>query len=211
MKGKVKQAHEEQIVPIMGHMSQKSYQLLMPFTTSYGGRFSLAELVKMSGVAKQTASRLLEEMAASGLIDYKVQGRNKLFFFDLSKKSAGLVLGIIESQKSLAFQSRLKEPSLVVGGLLKLCDTVVVFGSYASGSFSRSSDLDVLLAGDRRDADLAGLKERHSIAINEQRATYEELGSMLAAKNPLAIEIMKNHVIFGDVSRMVRIFMEASK
>jgi predicted nucleotidyltransferase len=191
-------------------MSQKSYQLLAAFTASYGGRFSLAELAGIAGIPRQTASRLLEGMAASGIIDYRVQGRNKLSFFDLSKKSTELVLGIIESQKSLAFQSRMKEASIIVNGLLKLCDTVVVFGSYASGSFSRSSDLDVLLAGDRRDADISGLKGRHSVEINEQRATYQELATMLAAKNPLAIEIMKNHVIFGDVSRIVKLFMEAS-
>ena len=50
------------------------------------------------------------------------------------------------------------------------------------------------------------VKQKQIMEINKHYASYNEFTGILKSKNPLSIEIMKNHVLFGDVSKMVDIF-----
>ncbi|MFH0956956.1 MAG: nucleotidyltransferase domain-containing protein, partial [Candidatus Aenigmatarchaeota archaeon] len=142
--------------------------------------------------------------------DYSMQGRNKLFHFDPLKPGTKGVFEILETHKSLEFQARLPSVSSLVSDLAKCSETVVVFGSYASFRHGKDSDLDVVLLGKCDVPVLTRIKKASPIPVNEHRASYAEFAAMLKAGNPLALEVMKNHVVFGNVSSMVGIFLGAS-
>ena len=67
------------------------------------------------------------------MINYKENGKNKLFYFDLKRETTEVVFNIIESNKALDFQLKNKRESIIINELLKYCESIIVFGSYTSG------------------------------------------------------------------------------
>lgn len=190
----------------LSNITQKWLDLLVPFTSDYSLRISASELSKRTKIPQQTVSRYLNKLAKSNLIDYVKEGKNKLFHFDLEKPTTKTILNSIENQKALQFQLKSKETSVIIKELLHYCESLVVFGSYASGSYTKESDLDLVILGKWNKEGIKKIKEKLLREINEQYSSYKEFTELLNSRNPLALEIMKNHILFGDVSKMVDIF-----
>ena len=198
-------------IPKMGNITQKWVSLLLPFTNNYGGRFSGTELSKFSGIPQQTASRLLNDLVNQNVLDFYENGRNKIFYLDHTKNKVKSVFEILENHKTLTFHQKLKEVSLIVEEVAKHSESVIIFGSYSSYKFHKTSDLDVVFLGKQEKGSIDKVRNKQNIEINGYYMSYSEFSKKLKDKNPLAVEIMKNHTIFGDVSKVVDIFLEATE
>jgi predicted nucleotidyltransferase len=99
---------------------------------------------------------------------------------------------------------------MIASELLRHSESAIVFGSYSSYSYGKTSDLDIVLLGNCDKEGIEKTKQKQIIQISEHCISYDEFSKTLKSKNPLAIEILKNHTIFGNVSKVVGIFMEAT-
>ena len=115
-------------------------------------------------------------------------------------------MDVAENQKALRFQLESKEISVIINDILNYCESLIVFGSYASGKFSRTSDLDIVVMGKCDKKNIKKVKQKQVVEVNEHYATYREFAKILDSRNPLSLEIMKKHILFGDVSKVVNIF-----
>jgi len=190
----------------MGNITQKWVNNLQPFAEDYAARLTASLLSKKTGIPQQTASRCLNSLVKSSLINYCIEGRNKLFYFDLKKQSTRNIFAMIENHKSLDFQVRNKKMAVMIDDILDWCDALVVFGSYASYTAHADSDLDVVIFnGDKKRIKEA--IEKQPVEIHAHHILFSEFYSLLKSKNALAIEIMDNHILFGDISKLVDIFL----
>lgn len=196
----------ERIKPELSNITQRWVDLLIPFSGNYSAKLSASELARKSRIPQQTASRLLNKLAGIGLINYIKEGKNKLFYFDLEKQTTKIILNFIENQKALRFQLNDKKISVIINEILGYSESLIVFGSYASEGFNKKSDLDIVVIGKYNKNKIEKIKLKEVVEINEHYVSYEEFGRILKSRNPLAIEIMKSHVLFGDVSKIVDIF-----
>ena len=98
---------------------------------------------------------------------------------------------------------------MVVRDLLNFCSSVIVFGSYASGQNKKNSDLDLAVFGCKDKKKVRQIKENYLIDINEHYINYFEFKGLLRKKQALSLEILGNHVLFGDVSKFVDFFNKA--
>ncbi|MEA2003962.1 MAG: nucleotidyltransferase domain-containing protein [archaeon] len=187
----------------MSDVTQKWVDLLIPFSSSYSAYFSATEISKKTGIPQQTASRGLNELAKNNLINYRTEGRNKQFYLDLKKQSSKNILNIIENHKALKFLIENKEASVIINEITLRCKSLILFGSYAKGTQSKDSDLDIVVIGSKKDID--DIKRRQAIEINEHKISYSELSMLLKKENPLAIEIAGNHIFFGNISELTDI------
>lgn len=190
----------------LSNITQKWLDLLAPFTSNYSLRISASGLSKRTKIPQQTVSRYLNKLAKSNLLDYVKEGKNKLFYFDLEKPTIKTILNSIENQKALQFQLKVKEASVIIEELLHYCESLIVFGSYASGNYTKESDLDLVILGKWNKEKIKKIKEKQLTEVNEHYSSYNEFIELLNSRNPLALEIMKNHILFGDVSKIVDIF-----
>ncbi|MCD6215486.1 MAG: nucleotidyltransferase domain-containing protein [Candidatus Aenigmarchaeota archaeon] len=190
----------------LGNITQKWVTMLLPFSGDYSAKFSASELSRKSKIPQQSVSRYLNQLAKLNLINYTKKGRNKLFYFDLEKQTTKIMLNLIENQKALSFQLKLKEIAVIINEILNFSESLIVFGSYASGSFSKDSDIDIVIIGKHNKKQIKKIKQKQIIEINEHYISYVDFSKLLKSKNSLAIEIMKNHVLFGDISKIVDIF-----
>ena len=115
----------------MSEITQKWVKLLIPFTNNYKIRLTETELAKKSGIPQQSASRYLTKLVKKGLINYQIQGRNKLFYLDFSKKSSKIIINILESVKSIELIQNDKI-KVIINEILDHCETLIVFGSFSS-------------------------------------------------------------------------------
>jgi len=190
----------------LSNITQKWVDILLPFSDDYSLRISASDLAKKTKIPQQTASRYLNKLVELNLINYIKEGKNKLFYFDLERQTTKTMLNLIENKKSLQFQSKEKEIAVIIEELLKNCESLIVFGSYASGNSKKESDLDIVIVGKNKRVEVEKIKQNQVIKINEHYVSYNEFNKILQSRNPLALEIMKNHILFGDVSKLVDIF-----
>lgn len=192
----------------MSNITQKWVKVLIPFTSGYNKKFSESEISGLSMTPQQTASRYLNSLVKKNFISYETQGRNKLFYIDLQGPTACILLQTIENHKCLEFQQKAKEAPIIINELLNYAESIILFGSYSTYKFSKGSDMDIVIAGKAEKEKIKTIKSKFSVTINEHYISYKELAESLKSKNPLAIEIQKSHILFGNVSKIVKIFME---
>lgn len=189
----------------MSNITQKWVDLLKPFSNDYSAKIPTSELARKTKIPQQTASRILKELTKVNMVSYEIEGKNKKYYLDIRKKDTRIILDIIENQKAFEFYHKNKSAAVAINELLDYCDSIIIFGSYASGKFGEGSDLDlVIFEGDK--GKLAKVISKQIIKINEHYTDYEEFEMLLKKRNPLTVEILKNHILMGDVSRIVNIF-----
>lgn len=193
----------------MSNITPNWVTLLLPFTVDYAARLTASDLAKASGVPQQTASRILNQLAAENLLRYERHGRNKLYYFDLQREETLLLLSTVEQHKTLQFLKEGGLETVEMRELAKICDLTILFGSYASGTADEQSDLDVVFLGKVTEKRLQEIKNMSTIEINTHNVTPRYFRKLLKEDHALAHEIRKNHVLFGDVSKMVEIFIQA--
>ncbi|MEK6888042.1 MAG: helix-turn-helix domain-containing protein [Candidatus Aenigmatarchaeota archaeon] len=196
--------------PNLGNITQEWVSLIVPMAGDYSAKMTESELSRMTGIPQQSASRYLGKLATLNLINYERQGRNKVFYLDMKKQTTGLILAIVEAHKSLRFCVKNREISVIIGEIAKYCESLIVFGSYSSGSFSKDSDLDIVVLGKYNKQCIKKIKQKQTIEINEHYSGYNGFRKALELRNTLSVEIMKNHLLFGDISKIVNIFMVAA-
>lgn len=194
----------------MSNITQKWVDILLPFSNNYAARLSASSLARLVNAPQQTVSRYLNELSESNILNYAIEGRNKLFYLELEKQTTRTIFNLVENQKALHFQLEYKAVSVIVNEILKYCESLIVFGSYASNSAKKGSDLDIVILGKYDKAEIKKIKQRQTIEINEHYVAFKEFEEFLSSKNPLAIEVKANHVLFGDAAKIVDIFLERS-
>lgn len=189
----------------LSNITQKWLYLLLPFTTNYGLKISGSELARKTGIPQQTASRILKDLIKKNILEYQLIGKNKQYYLKKEKKKELIIL--LETIKSLELQQSKISPLL--NELKQEFETIIVFGSYANNKATKDSDLDVVIIKKNKQRDektLNKLKETTILKINEHFSTYKELRKLVKKEQALALEIKNNHVIIGNVSRVIEIF-----
>ena len=131
----------------MSNITQKWVEIVKPFTRNYFSKMTATEISKVSGVPQQSVSRILSLLVHLNLIDYSMQGKNKLFYFDFEKGTTHSLFLIVEGSKSIDFSFKYEKEALILNKLSKCCEALILFGSYASGKPKKDSDLDIILVG----------------------------------------------------------------
>lgn len=151
----------------------------------------------LRGVAKQlnashsTVSRALNKLYKENVIDFRKEGRNKIFFIRKNLQAKNYVFNA-ERYKLIRLIKQYPELSIIIDSILKNCEErlVLLFGSYAKGIAKKDSDIDIYIeTGNRKIKDK--VESLHS-KIKAKIGPFD-LNSMLIK------EIMKNHIILRGV------------
>jgi len=134
-----------------------------------------------------TVLRRLNQLLKENIIDFRKEGRNKLFFLKKNISARNCIF-IAERYKMLKLLKAYPKLSIILEEVLKSAKErmVVIFGSYASFSAKESSDIDVYIETIDRNAKykMQELSPKLSVKIGNF-----DLSSLLIK------EIIKNHVI----------------
>lgn len=186
----------------ISNITQKWVDVLTPYLNNYAEIYSESDINNFSDVPQQTISRIFSKLLKIGLLDFKLKGKNKLFFLPENINSK-IIIKLLENHRALDFN--MNNP-LIVEEIIKNSETVIVFGSYASKTEKKDSDIDLIILGKTNKNQITKIKAKSSLEINEHYSSYLEFEKLLKQGNYLSLEVLKNHVIFGNVSKVVDLF-----
>ncbi|MEK6869152.1 MAG: nucleotidyltransferase domain-containing protein, partial [Nanoarchaeota archaeon] len=84
---------------------------------------------------------------------------------------------------------------------LKLDGTIVLFGSYAKRTFRKDSDIDLFCLGkiaDKETEEIRKIGKTYGKTINVKKSMIKNFEGGLRKKDPLIVEIIKNHVLLQN-------------
>jgi len=172
----------------MKHMAQNKTNLeLEIILTLLKNESHLREIARNLNGPHSTILRKLNELLKNNVLDYKKEGKNKIFFIKNNLKAKNYVYSA-EIHKLNKLLSDYPELSIILEDVKKNFSKgmIILFGSYAKGTPKKESDIDLYLETDN-------IKEKNKI---------KELNSKLSIKigqfdpeSLLIREVIRNHII----------------
>ncbi len=193
----------------MANISQKwlnrDFEVLSVFGNKYNCRMRESEIVSLTKLPQRTVSRKLNNLSKSRVLSYTREGKNKIYFLDRNNPLLFQILTLIESYKSITFFS--KHPKLAI--ILKNIPQSLIFGSYAKNNAGEHSDLDLVIFS-KKNKEIKQAISKSPIEIHVQYSSIKNLNKKIKAKEALALEIEKSHIILGNFDALIKVFMESA-
>jgi predicted nucleotidyltransferase len=164
----------------------------------------LREIARTLNESHSTVLRKINELSKENVLDYKREGKNKVFFIKNNLKAKNYVY-FAEIHKLNNILKKHPELSIIFEDIKKNFSKgmIILFGSYAKGIPKKDSDIDIYLETNDNN-----LKNKIK-AINSKLSI--KIGKF-DTKSLLIKEIIKNHIIINgleDFYERVEFFKEA--
>ncbi|KYC45955.1 MAG: Nucleotidyltransferase domain protein [Candidatus Methanofastidiosum methylothiophilum] len=157
------------------------------------GKSHIREIARKLKTNQTTIKRRLDVLYNQNIVDYKVEGKNYVYFIKKSLEARSFVI-ISESYNFILF---LKKYPYLKGIIKKIMEKeninmAIVFGSYAKGISTESSDIDIYI--ETEDLNLKKEIELIDSRLSVKIGRYEK-------ENLLIKEIETNHIIVKGIER----------
>jgi len=178
-------------VPYMEHMNQNRNIELEIILSLVKGKAHLREIARAINEPLSNVLRRVEKLKKENVLDYKQEGKNKVFFIKNNLNSRNYIYSA-EFYKLSKLLSKYPNLSIILEDAKKNAPKgmIILFGSYAKGTAKEDSDIDIYI----------------ETTDNKIKNKVQELNTKLSIKtgkfdlNSLLIkEIIKNHVIVRGV------------
>lgn len=173
-------------------MERKDYKLEI-VGALVGNSYHARELARRLEINHMMLNRKFGELVEENVMDYRVEGKNKVYFMKESVEARAYVF-MAENYKLVWLLKMYPLLRGVVDSIIKdkRLKLVVLFGSYAKGLAKKNSDIDIFVETENSQLkkELDKLDSRLSVKIGKF-----DSGSLLGR------EILKNHVVLKGVER----------
>ncbi len=186
------------------HLSKK-IDIIGLYIDDYHKILSGREIARKLAINHQTALNSLNLLVKEKIIKFEAKGRNKQYSLNTGNLKTKIMLETAENKNALQLLENSKI-RVIMPEILDFAETIIVFGSFASGKEKEDSDLDLVIAGKADKNNIKMMIRKYPAEINAEFVSYEEFEETLKQKKALALEILKNHAIFGDTWKIVDIY-----
>ncbi len=157
------------------------------------GENHVRAIAKLINTNHMTVSRTLKLLRLQNVLDYREEGKNKVYFFKTGAE-ARVAINMAEQYKLTRTLEKYPELRLLIEEIQRdqKIKLAILFGSYAKGLAKEGSDIDIYIESEDQ-----SIKQK--LKILDARASVK-LGKY-DADNTLIKEIDKNHVIIKGVEK----------
>ncbi|NYT13649.1 MAG: hypothetical protein GKC01_03950 [Candidatus Methanofastidiosa archaeon] len=153
----------------------------------------IREIARKLKTNQTLVKRRLDELYKENLVDYRVEGKNYTYFIKKSLEARSLVI-MAESYNLMLFLKKYPKLKSIIKKIVdkENIDMAILFGSYAKGTPSESSDIDIYIETEDYNIkkEIESIDSRLSVKIGK----YDR-------ENLLIQEIEANHVIIKGIER----------
>lgn len=138
-----------------------------------------------------TILRKLNNLKKDNIVDFRKEGKNKIFFLKANLASHSYVLQT-EAYKLSNLLRKHPELEIIFEEILKKTDEklIILFGSYAKGLEKKDSDIDIYI--ETKNRNIKKSVESINSRINVKIGSFD-------TRSPLIKEIIKNHIIIRGI------------
>ena len=164
----------------------------------------LREIARTLNESHSTILRKINELLKENVLDYKKEGKNKIFFIKDNLKAKNYVYSA-EIHKLNSLLKKHPELSIILDDIKKDFSKgmIILFGSYAKGIPKKESDIDIYL--ETKDNNIKTKVKNINSKLSIKIGKFD-------TKSLLIKEIIKNHIIIRgleDFYERVEFFKEA--
>jgi predicted nucleotidyltransferase len=179
-------------------LDKKAIAILGEFSSDYGKRIYGRDIAKRLEMNQKTVSNVLNRLEKENILKFSVEGKNKYYYLNKFNPSIKEIVKLMEVDRKIKFIERNKK----IGGLLENLEQrargiLIIFGSYAKGTNTEKSDLDVFVQG--RISNIDDLENLYSLKINVILSDKKRFDK----QEKIIIEILKNHIILKGVEEFI--------
>ena len=173
------------------------------YRSNYLAGYHVREIAKLIKKSHVTLLPHLKALEKDRILIANTIGKNKVYslnFENFLTKQYLLLAELVESVNYLEGLFLIKKITTEIF-YLNLYGTMVLFGSYAKKTFKKDSDIDLFYIGEATDKEVQGIKKIGKIygkTINIKKVMINNFESGLRKKDPLIVEIVKNHVLLQN-------------
>ena len=181
-------------------LDKKTLGILNEFSSDYYGRIYGRAVAKKLKMNQKTVSNILNKLEKENILKYSYEGKNKYYSLNKFNPNIKEVIKLIEINRKIKFIERNKRLRELFNKLEQKSEGIlVIFGSYAQGTNTEKSDLDVFVIG--KLSNIGDLEELYGIKINVIKSDKSKFN-----KNELFIkEIIKNHIVLKGVEEFIEL------
>lgn len=178
-------------------------------------KINLSTLFKKIKVSPKIGYRYLEEWLSVQVLQEQLEGKKPTLRYLLPQFSVvgRLCFALIEEEQKSLFFAQHKE---LIGPLHQFAQEmgepalILIFGSFARGSETKESDLDIILLGRKIDQKkVERISEECFVTVRNRPSMRilpeSEFIKSLRRKEALALQVEKNHIIISGALRWVEL------
>lgn len=197
---------------ILNHMVEKTtnikLEIISLFRSGYLAQFHVREMAKLIKKNHVTLLPHLKALYKDKILIPRTVGKNKLYSLNFENIIAKNYLTLSETVETTTFLEQVFLIKRITKEIfnLNLSGTILLFGSYAKKTFYEDSDIDIFYLGAITDKEIQNIKnigKTYGKNINVKKATLKNFELGLRKKDPLIIEIIKNHIILQNPEQFV--------
>lgn len=192
-----------EITQLCKMLHENYFQLLRLFVGDYTREIYGRKLVGQLDMSHKNIALKLEELEKELILRSRKEGTLKYYGLNLRNTLMKDILTLTEITAKLHFLSQHR----VLAHIFQNDSRIVgVFGSYAKGTETKTSDIDLFIIGSthsKGSTDYARLGATYDLDISVKYFSAAEWKRLLRAKNPLCAEIVLHHVVLFGAERFV--------
>lgn len=156
-------------------------------------RFTASEIARDRHLNQKSVANLLNRLEDEGVLSSTREGRNKLFSIKRSERAVSLLTMLEHEQRARFFAEHPIIERIAEELAEHLDDLSLIFGSYAKGTQTEASDIDLFVLGAPSD-ELKKLAKRYGVTITNRRNLSDTA----------LITQFNRHVILTNAERYIR-------
>jgi len=175
-------------------------RIISLYRSDYLASYHVREMAKLMEKSHVTLLPHLKALEKDKVLIPKTIGKNKAYSLNLDNiiaKNYIMLSEVIESIKFLEQIFLIKKIATEIFAF-NLQGTIILFGSYARQTFDKDSDIDIFYLGDIKQNSINEIRKigrTYGKIINVKKSAFKNFESGLRKKDPLIVEIIKNHII----------------
>lgn len=176
-------------------------QIMVLYRYNYLAKYHVREMAEL---LKKNHATILPHLAAlekEKILLAEKSGRNKNFSLNFQNTITKQYMLIAEKAKTIQYIDHIFLIKKIIKEFenIPIMGSIILFGSYAKKTYDEKSDIDLFYIGEENELlmkQIKGIGTRYRKVINIKKATPTAFEKALREKDPLVIEIIKNHILF---------------
>ena len=184
-------------------ISENDLGVLSLFSDGYDREYYIREISTCLPISHGTAQTILERLEKKLVLSSSLRGKTRLFRIKPGEIAVQYFI-LAEQYKKIAFMEEKPYVSEILNKIDPFIEGIaLLFGSYAKGTDSGDSDLDLLVAGRYDEKKISQIGKMYDIEINLQ-AFPERVFERINPGDTLIIEVKEHHVSWKNTESFVR-------
>ena len=173
------------------------------FSNGFDREYHIREICSFLSISHGTSQTILSRLEEKQVLVSSIRGKTRIFRIKNGEIAIQYFI-LAEHFKKIRFLEQNPYVAEILNKIYAYVDGIMLlFGSYANGTESKGSDIDIFVAGTCDEKEIAQIGRIYDMEINLKRYPSPAF-TPPGRQDPLLVEIRKNHIVWKNAETFIR-------